>query len=341
MKETYYTLFTALLLFCAAGLYGQRLEKLHEGNETSIRGMSIPNDSVAWLSGSRGSVALSTDAGNTWQWKTVAGYEKTDFRSIAAFSDSVALIVSAGSPAVVLRTTNGGEQWTKVYEDARDAIFFDGVAFWDDSTGLAFGDPIEGYMQLLRTEDGGITWNDISHEAAVKLENGEAGFAASGSGIRTGPHGSIWIGTGGSKARLWYSYNHGNSWTPYAVPIEQGSASKGIFALAVNDDRKVIAVGGDYENERNNNNVIQISTNGTEWKAPQNRLSGYKSGVEMVGEGKVVVATGTSGVDVSLDGGTIWKTIADTSLHVVRSSPSGKLVLLAGGNGRVYRLILE
>ncbi len=326
-------------VICVAGLHAQQLEKLHEGNQVSIRGMALPNDSVAWVSGSKGSVALSVDSGKTWQWQTIEGDEKLDFRSIAAFSDSVAVVVSAGSPAVILRTVDRGASWTKVYEDDRDSIFFDGISFWDDSTGLAFGDPIGGLMQLLTTSDGGQTWSNISEEAAVKLLKGEAGFAASGTGIRTLGDGSVWIGTGGSKARLWYSYNYGRSWTPYNVPIEQGGNSQGIFSIAVTTDKKVIAVGGDYVNDRNNNNVIQLSANGSVWKAPRSRLSGYKSGVEVIGETQQVIATGTSGTDFSTDDGETWKNISDISLNVVRSSPSGNLVLLAGGDGKVYRLI--
>ncbi|QNL50046.1 oxidoreductase [Olivibacter sp. SDN3] len=313
------------------------LTKLAEKEGVSFRGISIPTDRVAWISGTNGAIIKTDDGGENWQWLTVDGFEEMDFRSIKAFSKEKAVIVNAGSPAVVLLTTNGGESWERVYSYDHNDVFYDGIDFWDDERGIIFGDPIEGKLQLLITEDGGESWSDQSDQANVKLKKGEAGFAASGTSIRTEEGGLVWIGTGGTQARLLFSFNYGESWNSYKVPIEQGAASQGIFSLAVNGQKQLIAVGGDYEHYKNNNNVIQLSGNGTSWTVPKTRLSGYKSCVEYIDD-QVVVATGTSGTDVSIDGGQHWKALSDMAFHVVKASADGKLVLLAGENGKVYRL---
>lgn len=315
-----------------------KLEKLQKGREVSFRGLSIPNDSVAWVSGTKGTVIKTTDGGKNWVWLTAKGYEDYDFRSITAFSDKKAIMVNAGSPAVILLTEDGGDSWEKVHSYDIKEIFYDGIAFWDEKRGIVFGDPIEGKLQLLSTEDGGHTWLNISDDANVHMKTGEAAFAASGTGIRAVGNGLVWIGTGGAQARLLFSYNYGQSWTSYKVPIEQGESTQGIFSLAINGQKQLIAVGGDYKNFRNNNNVIQLSTNGITWHVPKTRLSGFKSCVEFVNDA-LVVSTGTSGTDLSDDGGQSWKLLDERGFNVVRSSESGKFVLFAGDKGNIYRLV--
>ncbi|WP_166670671.1 YCF48-related protein [Olivibacter sp. XZL3] len=335
-------LLSLVILFTVGTLKGQqfKLEMLQEGKDVSFRGMSIPSDSVAWISGTKGTIVKTTDGGENWTWLKTEGYEDFDFRSIVAFSDKKAIIVNAGSPAVILLTEDGGTSWKKVYSYDAKEIFYDGISFWDDKKGIVFGDPIEGKLQLLVTEDGGNTWMNISDDANVQMKDGEAGFAASGSSIRTAGNGLVWIGTGGTQARLLFSYNYGQSWTSYRVPIEQGEESQGIFSLAINDQKQLIAIGGDYKNFRNNNNIIQLSTNGMNWNAPKTRLSGYKSCVDFVDD-TFVLATGTSGTDFSVDGGQSWKLLDEKSFHVVRASESGKLVLLAGDKGNIYRMVKD
>jgi len=263
-----------------------------------------------------------------------------DFRSIAAFSEQKAIIVHAGSPAVILLTEDGGASWQKVFSYDVDQIFYNGIGFWNEKQGIVFGDSIGGQLQLLITEDGGKNWMNISDEAHVEMQPGEVAFAASGTSIFTKDQGLVWIGTGGTQARLLFSYDYGKTWTSYRVPIEQGEASQGVFSLAVNNRNELIAVGGDYKNFKNNNNVIQLSANGISWKAPKNRLSGYKSCVTYVND-TCVVATGSSGTDISLDGGQTWKLLDDQAFHVVRASTSGKWILLAGEEGTIYRITVE
>ncbi|HEX8355772.1 MAG TPA: hypothetical protein VF610_00085, partial [Segetibacter sp.] len=58
------------------------LQIITAGTNTSIRGMSIPAEKVIWVSGSNGTIGKSTDAGKTWRWIVVPGFEKRDFRDI-------------------------------------------------------------------------------------------------------------------------------------------------------------------------------------------------------------------------------------------------------------------
>ena len=143
---------------------------------TSIRGLSVVSDSVAWVSGSNGLIGKTTDGGKQWKWQKPAGFENSDFRDIEAFDEQRAVVMSSGSPAVVLRTADGGKNWSTSYKNADTAVFLDGMAFWSESRGLIFGDPIKNKMQLLETADGGITWKEVSANMDIEMAAGEAGF---------------------------------------------------------------------------------------------------------------------------------------------------------------------
>ncbi|MFB2120902.1 WD40/YVTN/BNR-like repeat-containing protein [Parapedobacter sp. 2B3] len=330
----------AALLLCATGSQAQDVELtiLQKGRSTSIRGVSVVDDSVAWVSGSDGWIGRTADRGETWHWGRTVGYETTDFRDIEAFSSNEAVIISAGSPLVILLTEDGGQTWRETHRDERPEVFFDGMDFWDDRQGIAYGDPIGGVMQLLKTTDGGASWQTISHTANIRLADGEAGFAASGTGIRTLDGGHVFIATGGSRARLLHSADGGDTWAANGCPMAQGSASTGIFSIAFRNDRQGIAVGGDYQrDERTNDAVYLTSDGGTNWVAPGKGTNGYRSSVEYL-NANTVVASGTSGVDISFDGGLHWHALSGESFHVVRKAKHGSWILLAGADGRIATL---
>ncbi len=84
------------------------------GTNSSLRGLSVVNDHIIWVSGTNGTVGKSTNGGKNWKWMTVNGFEKTDFRDIEAFNANTALIIGIGEPAYVLKTNDGGDSWRVV-----------------------------------------------------------------------------------------------------------------------------------------------------------------------------------------------------------------------------------
>lgn len=343
------------------------LKILQQGTPTSIRGLSVVDDQVAWASGSNGWVARTADRGKTWQWMQVPGFESVDFRDVEAFSAEEAVLLSAGSPLLILRTEDGGLNWTEAHRDDRPEIFFDGMDFGvgdltdapglTDSPGspgqwgIAFGDAIEGRMPLMVTMDGGRSWQDISAQADLRLMEGEAGFAASGTSIRvvkwdvraagqfsTGANHRIFIGTGGSQSRLLFSDDGGLNWDNHPTPMIQGTASTGIFSIAFLDPQNGVIVGGDYLNDHNPERAIFLTQDGgLTWQAPENGTGGYRSAVEYVSHNSLI-ACGTSGVDISTDGGRNWQNLTTEGYHVVRKAKRGNWLLLAGANGRIAEM---
>lgn len=327
-----------VLIIWGAGisnLYSQSISPLHSGTKTSIRGLSVVDDLVAWVSGSNGWTSLTTDGGTTWKWAQIPGYDKFDFRDIEAFSKTDAVIVSAGSPAVVLITDDGGITWKETYRNESPEIFLDGMDFRDDRNGIIYGDPIKGNMQLFRTSNGGQSWENISGNLTTKLTEGEASFAASGTAIRILKNGKTFIATGGARSRIFVSKNMGKIWKSYPCPIIQGKSSAGPFSIAFINNRTGLAVGGDYLSDTSSvNNMLLTKNGGKTWYKPHINPFGYKSAVEYISSG-IVIATGTSGTDISRNGGKDWEKLSNEAFNTVRKAKSGSLVLLAGTGGKI------
>lgn len=326
-----------LLIACSNLLGAQILIPLHSGTKSSLRGLSVLSDSIAWLSGSNGTWAMTRDGGRTWNWNQLKPYEKLDFRDIEAFSDQRAVMVSAGSPAVILLTNDGGASWKEVYCNESSEIFLDGMDFWDERNGIIYGDPINGRMVLLKTTDGGKSWKDISDNNKIRLIKGEASFAASGTAIRCGKSGQVWIATGGVQSRIFYSSNYGDSWEAYPCPVNQGKSSTGPFSIAFYGNRGVV-VGGDYLQDTSRYKHVFLSPDkGKTWKPVQYPTFGYRSAVEYL-SAKVLIASGPSGTDLSADGGKTWQRLSEEGYHTVRKAKKGNLVLLTGSNGRIAQI---
>src|SRR5450631_3827437 len=117
-----------LVLF-SGNVHAQKITILQEGGKTSFRGLSVVNDQTIWVSGSSGSVGLSTDSGKNWKWIQVPRYERTDFRDIEAFSDREAVIMGITEPAVILRTTDAGNNWIVSFKDTTKSAFLDAMCF--------------------------------------------------------------------------------------------------------------------------------------------------------------------------------------------------------------------
>lgn len=332
--KRYKTLLNLLFIFISLSGFTQSIEKysLLPTVRSSFRGLSVVNDSVAWVSGSKGWVGHTTNGGKHWEFNQVPRHETLDFRSLYAFNDSTALIANAGSPAYILRTTNGGKNWQEVYTNTAAAIFIDGVDFWNNREGVMYGDPIDGRMFLLFTKDGGKTWYEPTIETRPKLNEGEASFAASGTGIRCYNKKRLVIATGGKTSRLFISDNRGKTWRNATPPAQQGKESAGIFSVAFYKKQGVV-VGGDFVlDSLKTKNSFYTRDDGKTWHESTIAPNGYRESVEFISS-RILITTGPTGTEYSTDGGTSWINISsEKGFHAVRRARNGKMVIIAGNN---------
>ncbi len=329
-----------ILVIINATLQAQHIELISTGNKTSLRGLSVVNDKIIWASGSNGLVARSVDSGHTFKWFNIPGYEKRDFRDIEAFDAVTAIIMAIDTPAVILKTIDGGQHWKKVYENNKPGMFLDAMEFWNQQSGIVIGDPLNGKFFIARTFDEGETWHETSADKLPAADSGEACFASSGTNIRALNLAEACFISGGLRSRFFWKGN------PVELPIIQGTGSTGANSIAVRDNKKrknsqyFVVVGGDFTNDTSaEKNCILTSDGGKTWIKPATPPHGYRSCVEFISK-TTLITCGTSGIDMSSDGGMNWRLISKESFHVCRKAKEGNAVFLAG-KGKIAKLVLR
>jgi photosystem II stability/assembly factor-like uncharacterized protein len=305
-------------------------------DSTTFWAVSAVDDHTAWVVGSKGTIGQTKDGGRTWAFHRVPGFEQLEFRSVYAHNDLVAVVANVGSPAHILRTSDGGKSWKQVYRNDKPDAFIDGVDFWNEQEGLMYGDPIDGRMLLIRTTDGGKTWIELPYTSRPALEKGEASFASSGTGLRCYSRSVALIATGGLVSRVFMTVNKGESWSWSEPILHQGSSTGGVFSITGPGGNNMF-VGGDFSDstvtefaaaldDRDSLFLPAVPPKGTRWC------------VEYIGE-KTAVAVGPSGGDITRDGGRTWYPLFnDRDLHVVRKSRKGELIVVAGGRSKLALL---
>ena len=159
------------------------------------------------------------------------------------------------------------------------AAFYDCMAFTSKTVGYAMSDPVDGVFRIIRTEDGGHTWEVMDSAGMPPARDGEFGFAASGTCLQSDSAGNLHLATGGvDPARVFTSRDGGDSWsvvdTPWPVaprPASTPCPSRG---------QRGVAVGGDYAvPDAADRNAGWTADGGRTWHAPTGQgLGGYRSG---------------------------------------------------------------
>jgi len=318
---------------------GQTWIAQSSGTSASLRGVSAVSPAVVWASGAGGAYLRTMDGGATWQSAVVPGAGDMDFRGLRALDSRTAWLMSSG-PGVKSRiygTGDGGAHWSPLYTNPDSGGFFDALAFWDARRGVVLGDPVDGQFVILTTGDGGETWQ--RHKLPPALPR-EGAFAASNSCLQVRGEREVWFGTGGpSGARVFHSNDGGLHWDVAGTPLRKDGAGTGIFSLALADSMHGVAVGGDYGKPTEaGGNVAVTSNGGRAWVEPRGaHPNGYRSAVAFLPERRVWIAVGTSGSDISGDGGQSWK-LFDSGAYNAIGAAGSSAVWAVGPGGRIGKL---
>ncbi|WP_339754050.1 WD40/YVTN/BNR-like repeat-containing protein [Algoriphagus aquimarinus] len=303
--------------------------------ESSLRGLAPLTSEIAWASGSKGTWLRTIDGGKTWDHGVVAGLDTVDFRSIHAFDALTAIVVSAGQPAVIYKTLDGGQNWELKHQE-NELAFLDGISFSSPTRGFVIGDPSEGKWTILQTANQGNTWYPV--DSLPGAADGEAAFAASATSLHAEGN-ELWLGTGGTESNLHFSKDMGATWEKHKTPFIQGESSQGIFSIASMGKGEIIAVGGDYLNEEMQEGIAGIFVSSKkEWVKPQQGPGGYRSGVVYFSQQKWLIAVGPAGSDYSVDGGINWQPISEDGFHAVKMGHADGSVWASGAKGKIAKL---
>jgi photosystem II stability/assembly factor-like uncharacterized protein len=121
----------------------------------SIVRMEFASDSIVWGSGTQGTILKSTDAGLTWELKQPE-FVRSDlsYKGLSIVNNQ---IVFALCGFQLIYTSDGGDNWSEIPFPIEFSRMID-VKFIDKDYGWITGE----YRTILRTTDGGNTWEDQS-----------------------------------------------------------------------------------------------------------------------------------------------------------------------------------
>lgn len=262
------------------------------------------------------------------------------FRSIAATENKL-FAMSIGNPATLISLENANSKPSLkiVYSETNDKVFYDSMAFWNENEGIAIGDPTDNCMSIVVTADAGKNWQKLSCFDLPEAIPGEAAFAASDTNIKLLGD-NVWILSGGMASRVYHSGDSGLTWTVVDTPLIQGTPTTGGYSMDFYDEKNGFIIGGDYtQPDDNSKNKAVTSDGGKTWNlVSDGKGVGYKSCVQYVpnSNGKILVATGATGISVSKDSGESWKDISTEGFYTIRFLNDS--VAYASGKGRVAKL---
>ncbi len=325
---------SVLILLSIVGAKGQNaqvrliLERSYEVPGTSIRAIEPAGGSTLFFAGSGGK--FGRIAKGTLELDSIEHEgRKPGFRSLAVNGRDV-FVLSIENPALLFKLpeTPGSTDPVLVYREDHDSVFYDSMLFINSREGIAMGDPIGPCLSILLTRDGGNSWAKIPCEELPEVAEGEAGFAASDTNIAVQGD-TIWIATGGKKARVWRSTDRGSSWEAFETPIVQGQGMTGIFSMDFADADNGIIMGGNWEDKEGNLLTKAVTRDGGKsWHlVAQGEIPGYISCVQYVPGtgGREILAVSTQGVFHSPDRGQNWTRVSEEGFYSLRFDEEGGL----------------
>lgn len=168
--------------------------------------------------GERGHVLVSDNNGKDWQQIQVP--TRSTLTGVFLLDENHAWAV--GHDAVILRTTNGGHTWQRVYYAPEQERPLLDIWFANEDYGIAVG----AYGLYMETGDGGKSWQErVITEEDFHLNR-----------ISAGNSGRLIIA--GEAGNLYQSNDNGGHWEPLPSPY-RGS----IFSAAVLDEQTLVIAG--------------------------------------------------------------------------------------------------
>jgi len=213
MKKSFTILICLAALFTRAQFVEQPLN--YPGTGYWPYYISIADPEHVWVgtiqeNGWPYSVAIHTaDGGDTWIFDSipVPGYPVCS--SIASLDSNTCFYVFTDATmggGSIWKTTDQGDTWTNLTTTQFSGGFANFYHPFTADTGVAMGDPVDGYFEIQVTCDGGATWQRVPESQIPPPLTGEYGFTDCYSAVGN----SVWFTT--SKGRCYRSTDRGLNW---------------------------------------------------------------------------------------------------------------------------------
>jgi photosystem II stability/assembly factor-like uncharacterized protein len=315
----------------------------NSGTTAGLRGIYSVDGTVAWASGTNGTVLKTIDGGAHWTACAIPDAEKDgatlDFRGVQAWDATTAIAMASGpgEKSRLNKTTDGCGTWKLLFTNPDKDGFWDAVSIYDLDDFMILGDPVGGQFSQFITGDAGKTWRK-NQKSGLQSKKDEGAFAASNSSMLVGwEEGVAAFGTGSpSGARVFYECvpcSNEEKWSSSPVPSFPKGKAAGIFSINYHGFGSWVAVGGDYTKPNDPTGTAAWSADGgLHWTASAIPPHGFRSAVQWSEALKPWITVGTNGSDVSRDDGKTWQPLDNGNWNAL------SLPFVVGPNGRIARL---
>ncbi len=178
--------------------------------------------SEGWIGGDSGTVLYTTNGGANWNFRncTVAG--NNNINVITAILPSFYWQFVPGkalcsftnlNTTYICRTSNAGINWTTVYQKPGRIR---SIQMMDSSYGIAVGDPVGGWWTILKTTNGGMSFDSLYPPLS---QNGSELSNYNSLVYGRIPFDSLFM-FGTNSGRVYRSTNNGHNWTTIALPFQ-------------------------------------------------------------------------------------------------------------------------
>ena len=231
-------------------------EVQQSGIGARLYGVKAVSGQVAWAVGRWGVILRTVNGGQ--QWENIGGVPDTALVfDVEAFDSQRAFIVAnegvlAGGTnnTYISKTTNGGANWTKVYDQTGGWVT--DIQMFDNTHGMAIGDPLNGYWVIKESFDGGSNWQPITNP--LPAIGAEYGYS-----VNWVNNSICWFGTDSSRA--YYSSDGGQNWSIVEIPPLQNITRIAFTGSGIG------LVAGDSQ-------IFQTTDQGTNWQEVTSPVAG-------------------------------------------------------------------
>jgi len=278
----------------------------------------------------------------TAEWKQISVPTSASLRGLSAVSGSV--VWASGTGGTVLRTVDGGKNWSVLAVPGAEKLDFRGVWAFDADTAVAIssGAAEEGLARIYRTSDGGKQWT-------LAFEQRTPGVFFDSIGFWDRQHGIVLSDPVDGRFLLFLTDDGGTNWRQIA-PASQPAAlpREGAFAasnscLTVQGDGNVWFGTGGADIAR----VFRSNDRGRTWAVsetsihPANASSGIFSlafrdrqhGLAAGGDYATPSTAPLPNVLETIDGGKTWRAGKSPGVYLSTITYGAGVVVAAGSAG--------
>lgn len=335
-------LFFFLFLWSSSSGFAQIIEwdTLLKDN-ISIRALQIEGGKV-WYVGTDSKLGYITLNNPEDHEQILLGDKKLQFRTLAQ-DRSHLYTISIASPACFYKINKNTLDVKLIHQDRSTNAFYD-TLHYEDEKFYTFSDPEKDLkLKLFRFTPDPFFKISSAVKTDVFVKDGEAAFAASNTNMASTKR-YLWMATGGTHSRIIKINLCSQQTKVFDTPFVQGTASEGIYSIDFYNNRRGIAVGGDYTKQsENRNNIATTRDGGKTWQVQASgKNGGYKTCVKYRPKsgGKDIIAVGDQNIEFSSDYGKTWKIISEQKGLYVCDWIDQYTIVFAGQN-RILKMTLN